>query len=152
MLLLYSDDLQWHIVWLHSFNHMPAEDVTELMCQYQLGLQILSMVLSNKGCQTICQVKWSTLRAVWMWEIIATRPGISKPSIYLWELQELYSRALNWIDASTICRTMHRIGVTHQVIRHIELQWCEHKRAEYWYDISIFNTLMFLWIDETGCD
>ena len=48
--------------------------------------------------------------------------------------------------------TMHRIGMTRQVIRHITLQHSELKSAEYWYDISMFNTSMLLWIDETGCD
>ena len=49
---------------------------------------------------------------------------------------------------------MHCIGMTstRQVIRHIALQRFELKRAEYWYDITVFNTSMFLWIDETGCD
>lgn len=80
--------------------------------------------------------------------------ALAKPSIYLRELQqELYSRALHWIDTSTICRTMHRIGMTHQVIRHIALQCSELKQVEHWYVITIiFNTSMFLWIDETGCD
>lgn len=32
MPLTYSDDLQWCIVWMLTINHMPAEDVAELMC------------------------------------------------------------------------------------------------------------------------
>ena len=47
---------------------------------------------------------------------------------------------------------MHHIGMTRQVISHIALQRSELKRAEYWYDITMFNTSMLLWIDETGCD
>ena len=31
MPLPYSDDLQWHIVWMHLFNNMPAEDVAKMM-------------------------------------------------------------------------------------------------------------------------
>ena len=78
---------------------------------------------------------------------------MAKPGIYLQELQqELYSRTLHLVDASTICRTMHHIGMTRQAIRHIALQHSELKRAEFWYDVAIFDTSMLLWIDETSCD
>ena len=46
--------------------------------------------------------------------------ALAKSGIYLQELQqELYSRMLHWVDTSTICRTMHHIGI---VIRILDIQ------------------------------
>ena len=154
MPLPYSDDLRWRIVWMHSFNHMPAEDVAELMCvsvssvyrysqRYQATGDVRPFAKRNGPVGELCEHEKTLLLDL----------SLAKPGIYLRELQqELYSRTMHWVDASTICRTMHRIGMIHQVIRHIALQRSELKRAEYWYDISMFNTSMLLWIDETGCD
>ena len=133
---------------------MPAEDVAELMCvsistvyrysqQYQATDDVRPFAKRNGPVGELCEHEKSLLLDL----------ALAKPGIYLQELQEeLYSRTLHWVDASTICQTIHHIGMTHQVIRHIALQQSEHKRAEYWYDISIFNTSMFLWIDQSGCD
>ena len=145
MPLPYSNDLRWCIVWMHTFQHMPAEDVAELMCvsvssvyrysqRYQATGDVRPFVKRNGPVGELCEHEKSLLLDL----------ALAKPGIYLQELQqELYSRTLHWVDASTICRTMHRIGTTCQVIRHIALQ-CS------WYDITMFNTSMLLWIDETG--
>ena len=135
---------------------MPAEDVAELMCVsvssvyrysqcYQATGDVRPFAKRNGPVGELCEHEKTLLLDL----------SLAKPGIYLRELQqELYSRTIlmHWVDASTICRTMHRIGMIHQVIRHIALQRSELKRAEYWYDISMFNTSMLLWIDETGCD
>ena len=133
---------------------MPAEDVAELMCvsvssvyrysqRYQATGDVGPFVKRNGPVGELCEHE----------KLLLLDLALAKPGIYLRELQqELYSRTLHWIDTSTICRIMHRIGMTHQVIRHIALQRSELKRAEYWYDITMFNTSMFLWIDESGCD
>ena len=56
------------------------------------------------------------------------------------------------VHTSTICRTVHRLGMTRQRIKHILLRQSEAKGAEFQAEISVFNTSMLLWIDETRFD
>lgn len=77
---------------------------------------------------------------------------LAEPGIYLRELQEeLYSCTMNWVDVSTICRTLHRIGLSYQKIRHYSLNQSEIKRAEFWAEMINFDPTMIVWVDETGC-
>ena len=117
MPLPYSDNLQWRIVWMHTINHMPDEDVAELMCVSVTSVYRYSQWYQATGCQTFCQEVGELCEHEKL--LLLLDLAWAKPGIYLRELQELY---LHWIDTSTICQTMHRIGMTHQVIRHIALQ------------------------------
>ena len=76
--------------------------------------------------------------------------ALSKPGIYLREMQEeLYSHTVRWADESTICRTLHHIGMSYQNIKHFCMSRCESKRAEFRVSMSC---LMIIWVDETGSE
>jgi hypothetical protein len=73
------------------------------------------------------------------------------PGIYLRELQQmLYSSTGCMVDASTICRAVHRCGMTRQRIKHVSLKQSDTKRLEFQAEMSAFVASTFLWIDETG--
>ena len=78
---------------------------------------------------------------------------LSKPGIYLRELQdELYRSLMHWVDLSTICRALHGIGMTRQVLKQYAIQRSEVKRAEFWMEFEYIDQSMVIWIDETGFD
>ena len=54
------------------------------------------------------------------------------------------------VDTSTICRTVHCLGMTRQRIKHISLKQSKAKRAEFQAEMSVFDASMLLWIDKTG--
>ena len=56
------------------------------------------------------------------------------------------------VSLSNICRTFKRMGVTRQAMHHIALQQCDHKRAKYMAEISMYDPSMLVFIDETGFD
>lgn len=86
-------------------------------------------------------------------ELLLIQLILAHPWIYLRELQQLlYHSTSCWVDASTICRTVHRLGMTRQHIMHVSLLRSEVKQAEFWAEISAFEPSMMLWVDETGCD
>ena len=118
---------------MHLFNNVPAEVVAETMCvsvssiyrysqRYQATGDVRPFAKRNGPSQELCEHEKTLLLDL----------SLAHPGIYLRELQqELYSRTLHWVDVSTICRAMHRIGMTRQVIKHVALQRSELKRAEY---------------------
>ena len=56
------------------------------------------------------------------------------------------------VDCSTICRTLKRLGITRQKIRHVAMQRNEESRGKFMAEMTTYDPEMFLWIDETGCD
>ena len=139
---------------MHVYQNKPAEDVAECLCvgvssvyryaqRYEATGDVRPFIKRNGPARELGEYDESVLV-----DLILAFPGI-----YLRELQEeLYSRTLQWVDLSTICRTVHRIGMTHQKIKHLAMQRSEIKRAEFWSDITLLDRAMFIWIDETGCD
>ena len=65
---------------------------------------------------------------------------------------ELYLCMLHWVDSSTILRTLHRIGMSRQVLRHFAVQRSELRRSEFWLEFQYFHPSMIVWIDESGFD
>ena len=75
---------------------------------------------------------------------------LSKPGIYLRE--KLYVCTMNWVDASTICRCLRRLGLSYQKIKHFSMNRCEVKRAKFWAEMAGYDSNMIVWVDETGCE
>ena len=75
------------------------------------------------------------------------------PGVYLRELQEkVYNTTGTWVHVSTICRAIHKLGLTRQRIQRISYNRSEIKRAEFWSEMCVFPPSMLLWVDETGFD
>ena len=64
----------------------------------------------------------------------------------------LYSCTERTVDASTICRAVHRYSMTCQRIKHVSWRQSDTKWAEFQAEMSAFDAFTFLWIDETGFD
>lgn len=56
------------------------------------------------------------------------------------------------VSVSTICRSLHRIGFTRKKMQNIALQRCDLLRAKYKAEVSMYNSDMLIFLDETGCD
>ena len=86
-------------------------------------------------------------------QIMILRLISENPGIYLHELQTklLVEYGIS-VSCSTICRTLHCMGCSRQVIQHIAIQRSDQLRAKFMADISIYNPAMLIWIDESGCD
>jgi len=150
----YTDDLRWHIVWKHLFLMMKAEDVAKIMSvsvrsvyryaeRYLATGDVKPFVKRNGPRTELCEFE----------ELFLVQLALANPGIYLRELQEhLYSKTMHWVDAATICRTIHRVGMTRQKIKHYSLGRSEARRAEFLEEISYFDPSMIVWVDETGCD
>ena len=86
-------------------------------------------------------------------QLILLRLILHNPSIYLHEIQYKLNTMFGCtVSLTTISRTLHHMGCTRQVIRHIALQRSDNLRAKFMADVSIYNLDMLIWIDESGCD
>lgn len=78
---------------------------------------------------------------------------LDNPNMYLDEIQrELYDFTGTVAHISTICRTVHRLGMTRQKLRYVALQQSVDQRVMFMADISMFEPEMIVWLDETGSD
>lgn len=150
----YSDDLRWRIIWKHVLLMEDAKDVANTMCVsvrsvYRYAERFLAtgdvkpFARKNGPAQELCEHE----------RLMLVQLALAKPGIYLRELQEeLYSNTMRWVDIATICRTMHRIGMSRQKIKHYSFRRSEDKRAEFWAEIGHFDPAMCVWVDETGSE
>ena len=150
----YSNDLRWRIVWLNVFLEVTAQNVAKVMHvsertvyryaeRFRVTGDVWPSVKRNSPAQLLCEFE----------ELLLIQLILARPGIYLRELQQLlYHSTSRWVDASAICRTVHRLGMTRQRIKHVSLQRSEVKRAEFWAEFSAFEPSMMLWVDESGCD
>lgn len=150
----YSNDLRWRIVWKHLFLKMDAEYVARMMYVSPRSVYRYTERFLATGDVKLFAKKNGPARELSEYEqFFLAQLVLSKPGIYLREIQEeLYSKTMHQVDASTICRTLHRIGMSHQKIKHFSMNRCEVKRARFWAEIISFDANMFVWVDETGCE
>ena len=86
-------------------------------------------------------------------QLMVLQSLLDNPSMFLDELQqELANITGTDVHISTICRTIHHLGITRQRLRQIALQQNLDQRALFMLDISMFDPEMIVWIDEMGSD
>ena len=67
--------------------------------------------------------------------------------------QHLLLATGHMVHESSICRSLKRLGMTRQKIQHIALQRCDVQRADFVANVmSVYDSSLLLFIDETGCD
>ena len=75
---------------------------------------------------------------------------LEKPGIYLHEIQRELEASL--LSLSTLCTFLHKSGFTHKKLRTVALQQDRMLREQFSSEVSVFNTEMFVFVDETGSD
>ena len=78
---------------------------------------------------------------------------LQKPGIYLHEIQEeLEISLLVEVSLSTPCTFLHKSGFTCQRLRTVALQQDRMPREQFSCEVSVYATVMFVFVDETGSD
>jgi len=153
MPLPYSLDLRWRIAWAHLTQNLSQSSIAVLFSVSDRTVRRLISLFNQTG-----DVKPQSRRngpdyvmqdfeQLSLVQLILEHPGI-----YLHEIQEKLLQMGIDVSLSNICRTFKRMGVTRQAMHHIALQQCDHKRAKYMAEISMYDPSMLVFIDETSCD
>jgi len=145
----YTDDLRWRIVWHHLFLNIPADEVARLMFVSERTVYRYAERYCNTGeVKPFIKQKGPSAILCDHDLHIVLHFLLTQPGTYLHKLQkQVFDSTGTWVHVSTICRAVHHIGMTHLSCKRSEV-----KRAEFWSEVCIFDSSMFLWIDETGFD
>ena len=150
----YPADLRWHVVWMHVYLGKEVKEIAEVMKvsersvyryseRYLITGDVRPFIRRNGPVREL-----SEFEQHYLVDLVLAKPGM-----YLRELQEeLYLSMLHWVDSSTILRTLHRIGMSRQVLKHYSLQRSELCRSNFWLEFHYFHPSMMVWIDESGFD
>ena len=86
-------------------------------------------------------------------QLLVLHLAIERPGIKLQEIQEeLLNLLLVDIHVSNICRFLHQSGFKRQKLRIPAAQRDEVLRQQYITEVSIYNSEMLIFLDETGAD
>ena len=78
---------------------------------------------------------------------------LEKPSIYISELCQLtYDVSGVCVSEATICRLLHKCGITRKKVRQVALQRSSSLRGYFMAQVLLYSKEQFVWLDETGCD
>ena len=151
---LYSTDLRWRVVWLHVFLKKSIDEVATLLFISSRTVNRYVARFLNTGDVIPQDHRNGPARLLTDYdELTLVNLVLTNPGIYLHELQhKLMMTTGTEVDCFTICRTLKRLGITRQKIRHVAMQRNEESRGKFMTEMATYEPEMFLWIDETGCD
>ena len=150
----YSQDLRWRAVWLHVFNGFNYEEVGNLLCMSSRSVRRYTEKSFTIGTvEPASQRHGPTPLLTDFEQLTVLQLLLDNPNMFLDEIQkELYDITGTIAHISTICRTVHRLGMTRQKLRYVALQQSMDQRVVFMADISMFHPEMIVWLDETGSD
>ena len=84
-------------------------------------------------------------------QVTLLRLILENPGIYLEELLDHLLGIFGvLVSVPTICTTLKYMGWTRQVMHQVALQRSDALRVRFMAEISVYNSHMLVWIDETG--
>ena len=154
MPLPYSSDLRWRVVWQHVFLGKKASSVAKLMRVSTRTVYRYAERFSVTGDVKLFAKKSGPDKEVCDYEKhLIVQLVLSNPGIFLKEISEaIYNITMHWISEATVCRTLRRIGMSRQKMKHFSLVRSESRRKQYLEEMSYLQPEMIVWIDETGCE
>ena len=86
-------------------------------------------------------------------ELIITALLWSEPTLYLSEIcQKVFRITGIQVSPSTICRVIHKNGLTGKKVQQVALQRSIDYRCDFMAEVQMFDAKQFVWVDETGWD
>ena len=151
----YGEDLRWRIVWQkEALRYSDAVIAQNLNIDKSTVYRVLQLFF-NTG--TVSKHQYpkdkSTRKLTDPAQLLVLHLAMEKPGIKLQEIQEeLLNLLLVDIHVSNICRFLHQSRFTRQRLRIAAIQRDEFLRQQYISEVSIYNSEMLIFLDETGAD
>lgn len=151
---VYGNDLRWRIVWQRKVNNRTIKDISSNLCVSPSTVWRILERFDRIGSVNATTRANNQAGSLHEHDIfIMIQLICSNPSIYLREIQiEMQSVTGTVVSASTICRALKKRGFTRKKLNLFALQRSNVLRAKYQAEISVYNTDMLIFLDETGCD
>ena len=154
MLIPYSIDLRWQIVWIYLTQNLSVADIASLVFVSERTVWRYIALFQQTGDVEPQQREHGPQKMLGdLEQLTLLHLILENHGIYLYEIQtKLESLFRARISTAMICRTLRSMGCLHQVMRRVAIQHSDTLRARSMADVSIYDPKMFIWLDETGCD
>ena len=148
----YSTDLRWRAVWLVLLRNMSYNEVSDILFMSERSVRRYVELYQHTGDVEPSKQKHGPDKVLNEIEMLIVIELLSnQPSIYLDEVQEeLYNRTGTRVHNSTICRTMQHLGFSRKRLQRVALQCSDELRGQFMAEISQFDPMTFVWVDESG--
>lgn len=148
----YSVDLRWRAIWLHLVCGKTRHEVADVLFMSKRSVdRYISLYQRTGSVQPTKQQHGPQCLLTEFEQVSILQSLANRPTMYLEELQsELYDLTGTWVHISTICRTVHRLGLTRKRVQRVALQCREELQLQFMAEISMFEPEMIIWVDETG--
>ena len=151
----YSEDLRWRMVWQREALGYTYKQISEnLGVDCSTVQRTIALFSATGSVQKRAYPKDKASRKLTpIAQMFVLNLVLEKPGIYLHEVQrELEESLLLDISLSTLCTFLHKSGFTHKKLRTVALQQDHILREQFSTEVSVYNTEMFVFVDETGSD
>ena len=141
-------------MWLHTAHSLKVSDIVEQLCLSERSVRRYIDLFQRTGDVKPCSQQHGPPKLLGEFEqVLLLRSIINNPGIYLHEIQQEWIATFGVsVSVATFCKTPKYMGCTRQVMRHVALQQSDEQRARFMAEVSVHNSSMLIWIDESGCD
>lgn len=150
----YSVDFRWRIVWLSMVHKRSSLTIARQMCISERSVRRYVNLFDQTGdVRPKIQRHGPQLLLGEHEQLTLLRIILQNTGIYLHEIQnKLCDHFGVTVSVPTICRTLRVMGCCRRVIRHVAIQRSDELRAHFMAEVSVYDSNMIIWIDESGCD
>lgn len=150
----YSKDLRWRVVWQRAGMELSFRDIARnLNIAVSTGHSIYKKFQETGDVSPTVPVCEGKRVLTGQQELIVIALLWSKPTLYLSEIcQEIFRTTSIQVSPSTVCRIIHRNGLTRKKVQQIALQRSIDYRGDFMAEVQMYDAQKFVWVDETGCD
>lgn len=150
----YSIDLRWRIVWIYLTQNLSVADIASLVCISEWTVWCHIALLRHTGDVEPEQREYGPQKMLGdLEQLTLLHLILDNHGIYLYEIQTKFESLFGArVSTATICRTLRSMGCSCQVMQSVAIQRSDTLRAHFMADVSIYNPMMFVWLDKTGCD
>ena len=148
----YSKDLRWRIVWQRTALELSYKEIGRHLNIAESTARRIYLLFQTTGdvSPKYCKQKPYLRR---LDELFIIGVVLEKPAIYLGEMCQLIHQMSNiHVSQATICRLIHRYGITRKKIKQIALQRSASLRGYFMAQALLYTREQIVWLDETGSD
>lgn len=153
----YSQDIRWRIIYQYYGLQLSHHNIaTNLNIDKSTVCRIIALLESTGDVtkavyphgQNHHRHKLTEIDQYLIMEIVVDQPGI-----YLREIQQyLLEETGTSVSLPTLCNFLCKQGFSRQKMVRVSVGRSLESRTKFWEEVSIFNTEMFVFIDESGSD
>lgn len=150
----YSVDIRWRVVWQKIGMELQYRDIARNLNlsvgtvynhfkRFRETGDVSAAVPISSGIKVLNDYQ----------ELLLIGLLLDNQALYLSELCQKIEQIMSiHVSPSTVCRIIHRHGMTHKKIRQVALQRSVDQRGKFMSEVMFFDVNQFVWVDETGSD